>query len=281
MFNTLVTTEELAAHIDDPDWLIFDCRFTLTEAGAGRKNYAQAHIPGAIYVHLEEDLSSAISNTSGRHPLPDADSLSKKLSAWGVDNTKQLIVYDDAFGAIAGRMWWILRWLGHTKIALLEGGLPVWLRDGHATTERLPILTPAIFQPQINTSLVVNTDDVEAMMNDDSYLIIDARSEERFEGVLEPFDKVAGHIPGALNVPYDDNLSVSGGFETQEELYESYSDRVNDLKNENIIHMCGSGVTACHNILAMEHAGLTGSRLYAGSWSEWITNSTRPIATGE
>jgi len=281
MYNTLISSKDLAAHIEDPTWVVFDCRFTLTDTEAGRRDYAQSHIPGAIYVHLDEDLSSPITKTSGRHPLPDPAILSEKLSAWGVDDTKQLVVYDDAFGAVAGRMWWLLRWLGHTNTALLDGGLPVWLREGYATTDQTPDVTPSTFKANINNDLVVSTDDVELMMDDKNFLIIDARAEERFEGIVEPFDKVAGHIPGAINVPYDDNLAVSGGLETQDELHDTYSERIKNLKNENIIHMCGSGVTACHNILAMEYAGFPGSRLYVGSWSAWITNPERPVATGE
>lgn len=281
MYNTIIFPKDLVAHIEDPDWVVFDCRFTLTDTEAGRKDYAQSHIPGAVYVHLDEDLSSPITQMSGRHPLPDPVVLSEKLSAWGVGNNTQIVVYDDAFGSVAGRLWWLLRWLGHTKVALLDGGLPVWLREGYAVTDKVADVVPSTFEANINTGLIVSSEDVESMMNNENYLIIDARAEMRFEGITEPFDKVAGHIPGAINVPYDDNLAVSGGFETRDELHDVYKERAGNLKNENIIHMCGSGVTACHNILAMEYAGLSGSRLYVGSWSEWITNPARPVATGE
>ncbi|NOX42386.1 MAG: sulfurtransferase [Gammaproteobacteria bacterium] len=277
MFTTLISAKDLFAHINDPEWIVFDCRFTLTETEAGRYAYQQSHVPGAIYVHLDEDMSSPVTQSTGRHPLPDVKAFSEKLSAWGVDGTKQVVVYDDVFGAVAGRMWWLLRWMGHTQVALLDGGLPVWQREKYPVQDQLPALTPSTFIPNVNHDLLVDTDFVESSLSDNNIVIIDARAEQRFLGEVEPLDKVAGHVPGAISMPYDDNLAVSSNFETPEELFNLYNENINQVNYKKVIHMCGSGVTACHNILAMEHAGMNGSRLYAGSWSEWITNPQRPV----
>lgn len=281
MYSTLISAGELAQHVADPLWVVFDCRFTLTETEAGRNAYNQAHIPGAVYAHLEEDLSGAITQTSGRHPLPDIESFVNFLSQSGVDKSKQVVVYDDAFGSVAGRLWWMLRWAGHDKVALLDGGLPAWQRDGHEMDQRQPQIQKADFTADVRTELFVSSQDVVEIIEDKSYRVIDARAEERFVGDVEPFDNVAGHVPGAINMPYDDNLAISGGFETKEELANLYMENLGEIKADHVVHMCGSGVTACHNILAMEHAGLTGSRLYVGSWSGWITDPSRPVATGE
>lgn len=281
MFTTLLSAKELFAHFDSADWVVFDCRFTLAEIEAGRVAYQQSHLPGAIYVHLDDDMSSPITASSGRHPLPDVTTFSEKLSAWGVDASKQVVVYDDAFGAVAGRMWWLLRWLGHTRVALLDGDLPTWQREAYPMQSEPPLLTPATFSPNVNNELLVDVEFVESRMSDDNFVIVDARAEARFLGDVEPLDNVAGHIPGAVNIPFDDNLAINSMFETREALSHLYKDIIKQVDYENVIHMCGSGVTACHNILAMEHAGMRGSRLYAGSWSEWITNSKRPVAVNE
>ncbi len=281
MFSTLISANELSGHIKDPNWIVFDCRFTLAETGAGRAAYLQSHLPGAIYVHLDDDMSSPITASTGRHPLPDVTAFSEKLSVWGVDASKQVIVYDDAFGAIAGRMWWLLRWLGHTRVAVLDGGLPTWQRENYPMQSVLPSLSPAAFFPNVNNELLVDVEFVESRMSNDNFVIVDARAEERFSGDAEPLDNVAGHIPGALNMPFDDNLAISSLFETQEVLTQLYKDVIKQVDYENVIHMCGSGVTACHNILAMEYAGMRGSKLYAGSWSEWITDPKKPVAVNE
>lgn len=281
MYTTLISAKDLSRHINDPGWIVFDCRFTLLETESGRFAYKQSHLPGSIYVHLDEDMSSPVTDKTGRHPLPDPELFAAKLSAWGVDKTKQLVVYDDAFGAVAGRMWWLLRWMGHKNVALLDGGLQVWQREGFPMTDQVPEVTASDFVANVNNDLWVDAGVVESRLGDDDFIIIDARAEERFLGEVEPLDKVAGHVPGAINMPYDDNLAISSEFESVDELRELYQEQIQGVKPENVIHMCGSGVTACHNILAMEHAGLTGSRLYAGSWSEWILSSDRPVARSE
>ncbi|TAM47956.1 MAG: sulfurtransferase [Gammaproteobacteria bacterium] len=281
MFTTLVDTDTLARHLADPRWVVVDCRFTLTDTGAGRRAWTAGHIPGARYAHLDEDLSSPITPRTGRHPLPDPNALARKLGAWGIDESKQVVVYDDTFGAMASRLWWLLRWLGHESVALLDGSYPKWVREKKPVTPEAPVVHQTTFYPRVNNTFWVNADFVERVRQDEAFVVFDARAEERFRGEVEPLDKVAGHVPGAVNAMYEDNLDVSGEFLSAEELRERYLDLLGGVVPDQAIHMCGSGVTACHNVLAMEHAGLPGARLYAGSWSEWITDPNRPVATGE
>lgn len=278
MYNTLVDCHALALHLHDPEWVVMDCRFSLSDPQAGLRAYATSHIPGARYAHLNNDLSSPVTPTSGRHPLPDPTALAQKLGQWGIDNSKQVVVYDDSFGGMAARLWWLLRWLGHDAVALLDGGLPRWQREGHPMTADTAVITPATFMPHLRPALWVDSQAVEQAVTRDDKLVIDARAEERYNGEIEPLDRVAGHIPGSINLPFEDNLHVSGKFLPEEELRALYDGLLDDVKPEQVIQMCGSGVTACHNILAMEHAGLKGARLYAGSWSEWITDARRPVA---
>ena len=280
-YTTLVSTAVLAQYLDDPDWVIFDCRFTLTDSGAGQCAYDKAHIPGAHYVHLDNDMASPVTSASGRHPLPDPEVLAHKLGSWGVDSGKQIVVYDDTFGAMAGRLWWLLRWLGHDNVALLDGVYPKWLREELPVTDVVSASTPTRFNVSLRDNLWVDANDVAQMLDGRDYVLFDARAEERFSGEVEPLDPVAGHIPGAINLPWEDNLDIGGDFLSADELREQYMARIGNTRPENIIHMCGSGVTACHNMLAMEHAGVVGARLYAGSWSEWIVDKTRRVESGE
>ncbi len=281
MFATLVDTDTLARHLADPRWVVVDCRFTLTDTGAGRRVWTAGHIPGARYAHLDEDLSSPITPHTGRHPLPDPNALARKLGAWGIDAPKQVVVYDDTFGAMASRLWWLLRWLGHESVALLDGGYPKWAREKRPVTPESPVVHTVTFHPRVNNTLWVNADSVARARQAAAFLGRPARAEGRFRGDIEPLDKVAGHVPGAVNAMYEDNLDVSGEFLSADELRERYLDLLGGIVPDQAIHMCGSGVTACHNVLAMEHAGLPGAKLYAGSWSEWITDPNRPVATGE
>lgn len=280
-FTTIVSTEQLAAHLNDPDWIVFDCRFTLTNVEAGKLAYQQAHIPGARYVHLDNDMSSPVTATSGRHPLPDVNVFSEKLSNWGIDESKQVVVYDDSFGSMAVKMWWLLRWLGHPNVALLDGGLPKWTKQKLPVNAELPPLHKAKFIPQVHANMVACADEVEMARQERCRLLIDARSEQRFAGEHEPLDKVAGHIPGAINWVFEENLDFDGTYLPADELREAYLKLLHGVKPDQVIHSCGSGVTACHNILAMEIAGLASGKLYAGSWSEWISDPKRPVATGE
>ncbi|MEK7734973.1 MAG: sulfurtransferase [Pseudomonadota bacterium] len=280
LLTTLVDVHTLAKHLDDPNWVVVDCRFALSDPDKGYRSYLTSHVPGARYAHLNQDLSSPITPSSGRHPLPDAALLTEKLGAWGIDNRKQVVVYDDTFGAMASRLWWLLRWLGHRRCALLDGGFPRWQREKLSVTAELPKVQPARFMSAANHSLVVDANEVMRALAADDRLILDARAEERFTGDVEPLDKVAGHIPGAVNAPYEDNLDFSGEFMSDEALREHYGALLAGRPADEVIVMCGSGVTACHNLVALEHAGLTGAKLYAGSWSEWITDPKRPVAKG-
>jgi thiosulfate/3-mercaptopyruvate sulfurtransferase len=278
MYRTLIDCHTLALHIHDPQWVVVDCRFALSDPAAGQRAYAAGHIDRARYAHLNDDLSAPITPQSGRHPLPDPQRLAAKFGEWGIDNTKQVIAYDDSFGAMASRLWWLLRWLGHDAVALLDGGLPRWTREGRPVTKDLPVVTPATFTPQVRDHMWVDANTVARAVKQDDWLVMDARAEERFNGEVEMLDPVAGHIPGAINLPFDDNLHVSGRFSSEQELHELYAGLIENVRPEQVIQMCGSGVTACHNILAMEHAGLPGAKLYAGSWSEWIRDPARPVA---
>jgi thiosulfate/3-mercaptopyruvate sulfurtransferase len=279
--NTLVSTEELAEHLHDPHWVVFDCRFTLTDPEGGRSAYASGHISGARYVHLEEDLSSPVGPNTGRHPLPDPKALTQKMCRWGVGVNKQVVVYDDSFGTMAVRLWWLLRWLGHPDVALLDGGYPKWLREKRPTDTAVPadVHTDCACLPDKNQC--ATAEEVLQTLVNPSHILLDARPERRFSGEYEPLDPVAGHVPGAINWPFEENLDIDGTFLPPEALRENYQALLKGQPPHRIIHMCGSGVTACHNILAMEIAALPGSRLYPGSWSEWITDPSRPIATGE
>ena len=280
MYTTLVSTGQLAPHLSDPNWVVVDCRFTLTDTEAGRKAYAQGHIPGARYAHLDANLSGAKNGSNGRHPLPDPQYFARILSAWGIDHQTQVVVYDDSFGAIAVRLWWMLRWLGHDAVALLDGGLPTWQREQRAISADAPQVIPKQFVPHIRSEMAVGADAVLDASRNGSAVIVDARSEMRFIGEIEPLDPVAGHVPHAKSSPFDDNLSMAGTLMTAEELRELYGNLLDGKPPQQVIHMCGSGVTACHNILAMEIAGLTGSKLYAGSWSEWVADPAHPVAKG-
>lgn len=277
---TLVDTATLAAHLDDPHWVVVDCRFILTDPDAGRRSYAVGHIPGARYAHLDADLAGPITATSGRHPLPDPDTLARKLGAWGIGNDTQVVVYDDSFGSIAARLWWLLRWLGHEQVALLDGGIPKWKREGRAITDQVVTVTPTRFVPRVNDALRVDAAMVERIGTQPGSRLIDVRAEERFSGEREMLDRVAGHVPGARNVPFDDNLDNPGTYLAPETLRTLYADVLGNAAPADTVVMCGSGVTACHTLLALEHAGLSGARLYVGSWSEWIRDPARPVATG-
>ena len=280
MFSTVVSTEQLAQQVNDPAWIVIDCRFTLTNTEAGRAAYARGHLPGARYAHLDQDLAGPKNGSNGRHPLPDAQAFAQKLGAWGIDAKTQVVVYDDSFGAIAVRLWWMLRWMGHDAVALLDGGLPKWQREQRPLTADLPQVTPKVFTAQVRHDMVVDTDAVLTATSTHAALIVDARAEMRFIGEIEPLDPVAGHVPGAKNLPFDDNLALDGTLLPAAELRERYTELLDGKSPEQVIHMCGSGVTTCHNLLAMEIAGLKGGKLYAGSWSEWVADPSRPVAKG-
>ena len=277
-YTTLISNETLLSRLSDPGWIVIDCRFSLAATEQGAYAYRHGHIPNARYAHLDKDLSSGITCQKGRHPLPDFRALTQKLGDWGVSNQNQVVVYDDAGGAFASRLWWLLKSLGHDNVAVLDGGLPLWQKKGYPVTTALPASRPAVFRPYYQKDAWLNAKQVQDRLAARSICLIDARTPERFRGEAEPIDPIAGHVPGALNRPYQANLSRCGLFLPAEHLRRQFIDLTGNRPPEQVVHMCGSGVTACHNLLAMEHAGLTGSKLYAGSWSEWIRNKNRPVA---
>lgn len=279
MSHTLVTPEQLASQLDS--WVVIDCRFSLADTEHGRRVYAVGHIPGARYAHLDEQLSSAKSPTTGRHPLPDVAAFCAQLGAWGISPDTQVVVYDDSFGSMAVRLWWLLRGLGHPKVALLDGNYPQWAREKRPVTAELPAITTTTYPVPAHIDWGVNADTVESIRLSPAHKLIDARPEQRFSGEAEKIDPVPGHIPGAINWVYEENLDLDGTYLPADELRDAYAQLLAGVAPENVVHTCGSGVTACHNVLAMEIAGLTGSRLYPGSWSEWITDPARAVATGE
>ncbi len=278
-YHTLISAAALAQHQQDKNWLIFDARFSLANTEAGAKAYRLGHLEHARYVHLDKDLSSAITACTGRHPLPNFALLAKKLGDWGVNNHSQVVIYDDAGGAFAGRLWWLLRCLGHDNVAVLDGGVQHWLKQGFNLTTRLPRLTATVFRPYLNDTAWLTAAEVENALARRALMLIDARTPERYCGAQEPIDPVAGHIPYALNRPFQLNLNREGLFLSPETLQKQFNTLINKRLPSEVVHYCGSGVTACHNLLAMEVAGLTGSKLYAGSWSEWIRNKNRRVIT--
>ena len=274
---TLVSAADLFANRDNPDWRIFDCRHQLADVSYGENAYAAGHVPGAFFLHLDRDLSSSPTGRNGRHPLPDPVTLAKKLAAAGVSHRTQVVVYDDAGGMIASRLWWLLRWLGHERVALLDGGIQAWVKAGHPLTGELPVASPAVFEVQLRDE-VVDAQAVLASIGRADLCLVDARSADRFRGENETLDPVGGHIPGARNRFFRDNLDANGYFRSAAELRCEFLGLLEDVDPKRAVMQCGSGVTACHNLLAMEIAGLHGAKLYAGSWSEWCSDPARPAA---
>jgi thiosulfate/3-mercaptopyruvate sulfurtransferase len=279
MHATLVDTATLAAHLDDPRWIVFDCRHDLARPDAGREAYLESHIPGARFLHMDEDLSGPVSGRNGRHPLPDPAAFAAKLGAAGVGPDSQVVAYDEQAGATAARLWWMLRWLGHAAVAVLDGGLAKWRREERPETAALPRVVPARFEPRPRPH-TVDVGFVAAHLQDPGTRLVDARSAERYRGEAEPIDPVAGHIPGSVNRFVRENLGPGGVFKPAAELRAEWQRLLAGAPAEGVVHSCGSGVAACHNLLAMEIAGLPGSRLYAGSWSEWCADPRRPVAVG-
>ena len=275
--STIVSCSELAAHLNDADWRVFDCRHQLSDPGYGEKAYAAGHLPGAFFLHLDRDLSGLKTGKNGRHPLPDPQQLAAKLGAAGVSRQTQVVVYDDAGGMMAGRLWWLLRWLGHDKVAVLDGGIGQWLKEGRPLSSEVPTSKPADFSV-VQRDWVVSADDVLANIECGEFCVIDARAPDRFRGENETMDPVGGHIPGARNRFFRDNLDADGYFRSAAELRNDYLGLLAGVEPAQVVMQCGSGVTACHNLLAMEIAGLHGAKLYAGSWSEWCSDPARPVA---
>lgn len=278
-FKTLISTAELASHLEDPKWVVLDCRFSLVNPVKGRRDYEQAHIPGALYADLDKDLAGPVTpGVTGRHPLPSVDQAARTFSNWGIDSGVQVVAYDDAGGALAAvRAWWMLRWLGHETVAVLDGGWQAWLAEERPVRSGWEIRPAAAFIPHPRPDLLVSAMEVDQMRRDPRCRVFDARTAARYRGENETIDPVAGHIPGALSAPYLDNLTPQGKFRPIKELRQHYQDLLGDVPAEQTAFYCGSGVTSIHDILAMKHAGLEEGRLYVGSWSEWITDPNRPV----
>jgi thiosulfate/3-mercaptopyruvate sulfurtransferase len=285
MPTTLIEPAALAAHLAAPDWAIVDCRFDLARPEWGALAWAAGHIPNALYAHLDRDLSGPRTALTGRHPLPAIAALAATFGRWGIDKEVQVVAYDQGAGTYAARLWWLLRWLGHQQVAVLDGGLAAWERAGLPLDTAAPIRAPRRFTAAPAAGLVVTTAALAqavaaGALTRGDLTLVDARSADRFAGQNETLDPVAGHVPGARNHPFAGNLDAHGRFLSAPELRLSWADTLRDRPVPTLIAMCGSGVTACHNLLALEVAGLAGARLYAGSWSEWIRDPARPVARG-
>jgi thiosulfate/3-mercaptopyruvate sulfurtransferase len=276
----LITTSELADGLSDPGWLVADCRFELGKPEAGVAAWRAGHIPGAVHVDLERDLSVPVTPTSGRHPLPSPAAFAATLGRLGIGNDTRVACYDTGSGAFAARLWWMLRWVGHDTVAVLDGGFAAWIAEGRpVSTGSAPARRAATFVPRPRPGMVLDVDGVLRALAEGGTLV-DLRGAERFRGDVEPIDAVAGHVPGAVNLPYPDNLGPDGRFRAVGEIAELWRARAGAAPGRAPICMCGSGVTACQGLLALEAAGIHGGRLYGGSWSEWIRDPARPVARG-
>jgi thiosulfate/3-mercaptopyruvate sulfurtransferase len=308
MYTTLIEPAELAAPLSrnaatDSDWAVLDCRFDLPRPDWGTAAYAGGHVPTALYAHLDRDLSGPVTPESGRHPLPSLEHLAQTFGRWGIDDEVQVVAYDQGNGAFAARLWWLLRWAGHRKVAVLNGGFAAWQQAGLPTETSPGVREPRRFIPRPADKAVVSTAELERLQSagelaSGSSVLVDARGADRFAGENETIDPVAGHIPGARNHPFVGNVDPRGRFLPAEELRKRWRPTLDGVpageetsgdetlgaetpsRMARVIAMCGSGVTACQNLLALEIAGLRGARLYAGSWSEWIRNPARPVARG-
>jgi thiosulfate/3-mercaptopyruvate sulfurtransferase len=277
-FATLIGVDSLRELLGNPRLAVVDCRFDLMNPEAGRQAFLKAHIPGARYADLNRDLSAPIGPRTGRHPLPAPYVFARRLGELGIRNDSQVVAYDEANGSFAARLWWMLRWVGHGAVAVLDGGFNAWNARGGALQSGEAEVAEQAFTPRIGAQAVVTTAEIELEPN---ALIVDARAADRYAGSVEPIDPVAGHVPGAVNHPFTANLDVDGRFLPAAELKRRWLERLAGRNAKDVVAMCGSGVTACHNLLSLEVAGLSGAKLYAGSWSEWIRDPGRPVARGQ
>jgi thiosulfate/3-mercaptopyruvate sulfurtransferase len=276
--KTLTDVHDLGALMHERDVLIVDCRFDLADPARGARDYAQGHIPGAVYADLNRDLSDLSKRGLGRHPLPEANAFSAVLGRWGWTPGTPVVAYDEASGAHAARLWWMLRLIGACDVAVLDGGLAAWKTAGLPLDTEIPARSQTDVAVEFDRSKIVYTAQLQQMLQNAQFILLDARAAPRFRGEVEPIDPVAGHVPGALNRPFSENLAADGRFKPAATLRAEFQTLLGIQAPSEVINMCGSGVTACHNLLAMEHAGLPGARVYAPSWSGWTADSTRPVA---
>lgn len=279
MFRTFVSTADLAAHLDDPSWVVVDVRYSLTEKGAGLIQYREGHIAGAVYACISHNLSATPTGTNGRHPLPSVDAMAATFGKLGIGPGTQVVCYD-ADNMFAARLWWMLRYLGHDAVAVLDGGFPKWVAEGRPVRTGDERRTPVTFTPALRAEMRVPVETVAAASQSGSLRLLDARAPERFEGKNETLDKAAGHIPGAGNHFFKQNFTADGTVRPADELRGQLTAAAGGRPMSDVVMYCGSGVTACQNLLAAEHAGLPGARLYVGSWSEWSADPARPVEVG-
>jgi thiosulfate/3-mercaptopyruvate sulfurtransferase len=285
ILTTLIDVAGLAARLGDPDCVVLDCRFDLARPRWGRESWAAGHVPGALFADLDHDLSAPVGPATGRHPLPSPGDFAARAGLWGIDERVQVIAYDQGNGMFAARAWWLFRWLGHRAVAVLDGGYAAWVAAGQPVATSTPAREPRRFIARPDAGATVDTDFVLRHVvapapQAGRVRLVDARAADRFAGQNETIDPVAGHVPGASNHPFARNLGADGRLLPPSELRARWTQTLQSDPPAAMVAMCGSGVTACHNLLALEHAGLPGARLYPGSWSEWIRDPSRPIATG-
>jgi thiosulfate/3-mercaptopyruvate sulfurtransferase len=281
-YTTLISAEDLMRNLHDPSWVVVDCRHDLAHPDAGRTAYDNGHIPGARFAHLDLDLSdprpAPTGEFRGRHPLPERNTFVETMRRLGVNHGSQVVAYDDQGGMFAARLWWMLRWAGHEAVAVLDGGLGTWLSHGFPLTSDTVQPPRGNIEPRPSRATTVGVDDLVANLTHPTRTVVDARAPERFRGESETLDPVAGHIPGAVNRFFKDNLQDDGRFKPAEQLAREFGALLRDPQKS--VMQCGSGVTACHHLLALEVAGLHGAALYPGSWSEWCADPARPVAIG-
>jgi thiosulfate/3-mercaptopyruvate sulfurtransferase len=278
-YKTIISAADLFENLDHPDIAIMDCRFYIPEPDRGYQEYLAGHIPGALYLNLDQDLSGEIiPGITGRHPLPEVKVFAERLSGWGIDRSTQVIAYDNMGGALAARLWWMLRWLGHDRTAVMDGGWKAWLKAKYSQEITVQSREPKEFIAKVNPDYIADLTFVDEIRLDPDYLLVDARSAERYWGLKETIDVKAGHIPGAVTAPYLENMTEDECFLPLEQLMERYQDLLDGIPSENVILYCGSGVTSVHSMIAMVMAGFDMPKLYPGSWSEWSADPDRPIA---
>jgi thiosulfate/3-mercaptopyruvate sulfurtransferase len=284
MYETLLSVEELKGlmHEASSNLVVVDCRFSLADAEWGRSEYALGNIPGAIYAHLNEDLSGPIlPGVTGRHPLPNPEQFHQWVEMHGITNDSQIIAYDQGGGGVASGLWWLMRWLGHDTVAVLDGGWAAWKKAGMPAEEKVHVPARGNFTVTLRNELIIEAGLVGQWACDGKHVVIDSREARRYDGIEEPIDPVAGHIPGAMNKPFGENINADGTWKPVEALRQRFTPLLETNSCEEIAFYCGSGVTACHNLLAFKHAGFGDARLYPGSWSEWITDEKRGVEVSE